>query len=55
MVSFDDFLQEQLEDEEFRKEFEAIQPKLDSIRAEIEEKSAVGYFVRKAVDKKNHK
>lgn len=42
MISFDDFLQDQLEDEEFRKEFEAIQPELDSMCAEITEKRATG-------------
>lgn len=32
MVTFDEMLLEQLEDEEFRKEYEAIQPELDVIR-----------------------
>lgn len=36
MVTFDDMLLEQLEDEEFRKEYEAIQPELDVIRAIVD-------------------
>ena len=32
-VTLDEMLSEQLKDEEFRKEFEAIQPELDVIRA----------------------
>ena len=36
MRTFDDMLSEQLEDEEFRKEYEAIQPEMDVIRAIVE-------------------
>lgn len=36
MRTFDDFLAEQLQDEEFRKEYEAIQPELDIIRAMVD-------------------
>ena len=33
MITFDDMLNEQLQDPEFRKEYEAIQPEMDVIRA----------------------
>lgn len=33
MRSFDDMLSKQLQDEEFRKEYEAIQPEMDVIRS----------------------
>ena len=36
MRKFDDFLQEQLQDEEFRKEYENMQPEFDVIRAIID-------------------
>jgi len=35
MRKFDDMLAKELEDEEFRKEYEAIQPEMDVIRAII--------------------
>ena len=33
MKTFDDLLVQQLQDEEFKKEYEAIQPEMDEIRA----------------------
>ena len=36
MRKFDDFLAEQLEDEDFRQEYENLQPEVDVIRAMIE-------------------
>jgi predicted transcriptional regulator len=36
MRKFDDFLQEQLQDEEFRKEYENMQPEFDVIRAIVD-------------------
>ncbi len=36
MVKFDDFLEEKLQDNEFRKEYEAIQPEMDVMRAMVE-------------------
>ena len=36
MRTFDDMLSKQLKDDEFRKEFEAIQPEMDVIRAMID-------------------
>lgn len=36
MIEFDDFLEEQLQDEEIKKEYEAIQPELDVMRAMVE-------------------
>jgi len=32
MITFDDMLNEQMKDEEFRKEYEAIKPEMDAIR-----------------------
>jgi len=36
MVKFDDYLEEQLKDPEFRKEYEAMQPEFDIIRAIVD-------------------
>lgn len=36
MRKFDDFLEEQLQDEEFRKEYDEIQPEMDVIKAIVE-------------------
>ncbi len=44
MRSFDDMLSKQLQDEEFRKEYEIIQPDLDDTMAEIS-KPVNGAFV----------
>ena len=35
MKTFDDMLEKQLQDEEFKKEYEAIQPEMDEIRASV--------------------
>ena len=35
MKTFDDMLVQQLQDEEFKKEYEAIQPKMNEIRASV--------------------
>ena len=35
MKTFDDMLVQQLQDEEFKKEYEAIQPEMDEIRASV--------------------
>ena len=35
MKKFDDYLKEQLQDEEFRREYEALQPEFDVIKALI--------------------
>ena len=35
MKTFDDLLVQQLQDEEFKKEYEAIQPEMDEIRARV--------------------
>ena len=35
MKTFDDMLVQQLQDEEFKKEYEAIQPEMDEIRARV--------------------
>ena len=32
MITFDDMLNEQMKDEEFRKDYEAIKPEMDAIR-----------------------
>ena len=41
MITLDDMLSEQLKDEEFRKEFEAIQPELDVIRAIVDARASL--------------
>ena len=40
MRSFDDMLSKQLQDEEFRKEYEAIQPEMDVIRAIVDARTS---------------
>ncbi len=40
MKTFDDMLVQQLQDEEFKKEYEAIQPEMDEIRARVDAKTS---------------
>lgn len=40
MRKYDDFLSEQLQDEEFRREYEAIQPEMDVIKALIDARTS---------------
>ena len=40
MRTFDDMLSKQLEDEEFRKEYEAIQPEMDVIRIIVDARTS---------------
>ena len=40
MITFDDMLSNQLKDEEFRKEYEAIQPEMDVIRAIVDARTS---------------
>lgn len=40
MKSFNDMLEKQLKDEEFRKEYEAIQPEMDVIRAIVDARAS---------------
>ena len=40
MKTFDNMLSEQLKDEEFRKEYEAIQPEMDVIRAIVDARTS---------------
>lgn len=40
MRTFDDMLSKQLQDEEFRIEYETIQPKLDVIRAIVDARTS---------------
>ena len=40
MRTFDDMLSNQLKDEEFRKEYEAIQPEMDVIRAIVDARTS---------------
>lgn len=37
---FDDFLSEQLQDEEFKKEYDDLQPEFDAIRAIVEARTS---------------
>lgn len=38
--TFDDMLVQQLQDEEFKKEYEAIQPEMDEIRASVDARTS---------------
>lgn len=40
MKIFDDMLVQQLQDEEFKKEYEAIQPEMDEIRASVDARTS---------------
>ena len=40
MKTFNDMLEKQLEDDEFRKEYEAIQPEMDVIRAIVDARAS---------------
>ena len=42
MTNFDDFLNEQLQDEEFRKEYEALEPEFAIIQALIDARNEAG-------------
>ncbi len=42
MRKFDDYLHEQLQDDEFRKEYEEMQPEFEMIRALIEARTSQG-------------
>ena len=40
MKTFDDMFVQQLQDEEFKKEYEAIQPEMDEIRASVDARTS---------------
>jgi hypothetical protein len=40
MKTFDDLLVQQLQNEEFKKEYEAIQPEMDEIRARVDARTS---------------
>ena len=40
MKTFDDMLVQQLQDEEFKKEYEAIQSEMDEIRASVDDRTS---------------
>ena len=40
MKTFDDMLVQQLQDEEFKKEYEAIQPEMNEIRARVDARTS---------------
>lgn len=40
MKTFDDMLAKQLQNDEFKKEYEAIQPKMDVIRARVDARTS---------------
>lgn len=39
MRTFDDMLNKQMQDDEFRREYEAIQPKMDVIRVIVDDRN----------------
>ena len=48
MRTFDDMLSNQLKDEEFRKEYEAIQPEMDVIRAIVDARTSTESYTERA-------
>lgn len=40
MKTFDEMLAKQMKDEEFKKEYEAIQPEMDEIRASVDARTS---------------
>ena len=50
-VKFDDFLQEQLQDQEFRKEYEALQPERAIIQAIIDARQSSGMTQKELSEK----
>ena len=51
MRTFDDMLSKQLQDEEFKKEYDAIQPEMDVIRAIVDARTSQN-MTQKFVPKK---
>ncbi len=51
MSEFQEFLQEQLKDEEFKKEYESIQPELDIIRALVDARISRNMTQKELADK----
>lgn len=51
MTTLDDFLNEQLKDPEFRKEYEALQPEFEIKRAMIEARRDCGMTQKQLADK----
>ena len=51
MKTFDEMLYKQLQDSEFRKEYEALQPEMDGIRAIIDAKNSKGLDQKELVNK----
>ena len=51
MKKFDDFLEEQLKDEEFRKEYERLQPEFDVIRAIVDARASQNLTQKQLAEK----
>ena len=52
MRTFDDMLAKQLQNEDFRKEYEAIQPEMDVIRAIVEARTSQNLHRRNLLERK---
>lgn len=51
MRKFEDFLNEQLQDEEFRKEYESMQPEFDVIRAIVDARTSQNLTQKELAEK----
>lgn len=51
MTTLDDFLKEQMQDPEFRKEYEALQPEYEIMKAMIRARQASGMTQKQLADK----
>ena len=51
MRTFDDMLSKQLQDEEFKKEYEAIQPEMDVIRAIVDARTSQNMTQKELAEK----
>ena len=51
MRTFDDMLSKQLKDDEFRKEYEAIQPEMDVIRAIVDARTSQNMTQKELAEK----
>lgn len=51
MMNFDDFLAEQMQDEEFRKEYEALEPEFTIMQAMIDARNSEGLTQKELSDR----
>lgn len=51
MKTFNDMLEKQLEDDEFRKEYEAIQPEMDIIKALVDARNSLNFTQKELAER----